>query len=86
LWDKDYYDKSIGKFTKAIDLASNPEISTWANLSWGEVLREQGHPNTDVSIFPKNSLIFWTLYLWQRVLTYLNHQLLTHWGLRPKRG
>jgi NAD-dependent SIR2 family protein deacetylase len=41
---------------------------------------------TDLSIFRKNRPNFWTFYLWQRVLTDLNHQTFTHWGLRPKTG
>ncbi len=42
--------------------------------------------NPDLSILPKNSPIFWTVYLSHRVLTNLTHQPLTHWGLRPKTG
>ena len=42
--------------------------------------------NPDLVIFPKNRPIFWTIYLWHGVLTNLNHQALTHWGLRPKAG
>jgi hypothetical protein len=42
------------------------------------------HDYPDLSIFPKNRPISWTIYLGQRVLADLNHHALTVRGLRPK--
>ena len=63
------------------------EVFRWADREGGELAANRAVvAMPDLSIFPKNSPIFWTISLWRRVVTYLNHEPLTHWGLRPETG
>jgi hypothetical protein len=68
--------------TLGVSPCTKPPIRTIRTIRSNPLLRGIA----DLSIFRKNRPNFWTIYLWQRVLTDLNHQAFTHCGLRPKTG